>query len=706
MSRRDFLSTAGGTATALCLGLELAACDRQTPGASTRFADPVLAAYLEITADNLVHIVTPAAEMGQGDFTVLPLILADELGANWETVQVRQSWADERFINPGKNLQATGRSMSVRGYYDHLRKLAAAARQMLCQAAAARWATEPAMCEAVDGFVRHRSSGERLAFADLIDAASRLTVPDQPVLKRDAELRWLGRDVPRKDIPPKVAGQAQFGIDVQLPDMLVATVRAAPVFGSVLEGFDASAAEAMPGVHAVVALDNAVAVVAETFWQANNGLATVEVRFAATPNDGVSSAQIRERLVAALDEPGLVAVENGDVEAVSSEAPALLYEVPYLAHATMEPMCCTAQVTEAGCELWIPTQGPIRVRDRVAEALALAPEQVRVNRTYVAGGFGRRWQYDFGVQAALIARAVGRPVKLIWSREEDMRQDFYRPTFVMRARGSLGNDQAPAVLDVKLAGPSIGEWGRPGRLQGQVDRQSVGGFNNSPYAIPNYRVRWVSHPTHVPIGVWRSVAYSHNAFFRECLLDEMAAAAGEDPLELRLSLLSGNERWRQVLNTAAERAGWGQSLPRDEGLGIAANECYGGIVAQIAHVRLRDSELQILRMVCAADCGRVLQPGNVRAQMEGGIVFGLSAALYGQIDIQDGAVVQDNYSAYRMVTLRDCPDIEVHLVEGSTAPGGVGEPGTPPAAPALVNAIFAATGQRIRSLPLTRHGFV
>jgi isoquinoline 1-oxidoreductase beta subunit len=301
---------------------------------------------------------------------------------------------------------------------------------------------------------------------------------------------------------------------------------------------------------------------------------------------------------------------------------------------------------------------------------------------------------------------VGRPVKLIWSREEDMRQDFYRPVFVMRARGSLGGDQTLAGLDVKLAGPSIGEWRRPGRLQGRVDRQSVGGFNNSPYAIPNYRVRWVSHPTHVPIGVWRSVAYSHNAFFRECLLDEMAGTAGVDPLELRLSLLSGNERWRQVLKTAADRAGWGQSLPRDEGLGIAVNECYGGIVAQIAHVRVRESELRILRVVCAADCGRVLQPGNVRAQMEGGIVFGLSAALYGQIDIQDGAVVQDNYNAYRMVTLRDCPDIEVHLVEGSTAPGGVGEPGTPPAAPALVNAIYAATGQRIRSLPLTRHGFV
>ncbi len=400
----------------------------------------------------------------------------------------------------------------------------------------------------------------------------------------------------------------------------------------------------------------------------------------------------------------MIATENGEVAALSGETLDVLYEVPYLAHATMEPMCCTARVADDGCELWIPTQGPIRVRDRLAEALALPADRIRVNRTYVAGGFGRRWQYDFGVQAALIARAVGRPVKLVWARAEDMRQDFYRPMFVMRARATLGGERTVAGLDVKLAGPSIGEWNRPGHLRGKADRQSVGGFHNSPYEIPHYRVRWVSRPTHVPIGVWRSVAYSHNAFFRECVLDEIAAAARVDPLELRLALLAGSERWRAVLQTAAERAAWGRRLPADEGLGIAVNECYGGVVAQVAHVRVRGGKVKILRMVCAADCGRVLQPDNVRAQMEGGIVFGLSAALYGQIDIEGGAVVQENYNTYRMVTLRDCPDIDVHLVEGSTAPGGVGEPGTPPAAPALVNAIHAATGKRIRSLPLARHG--
>jgi isoquinoline 1-oxidoreductase beta subunit len=562
----------------------------------------------------------------------------------------------------------------------------------------------------VQGTVLHRPSGRRASFGALVRAAADLPLPQEVALRPDAELTLIGRDQRRKDIPAKVTGQAGFAADLQLPRMLTATVRASPVFGSRLVEVDEAPALALPGVRAVVELPDAVAVVADGYWQAATALDALAPRFAETDHDAVDSAAMAARLQAALGEEGGVVAEQGVLPAAGTgglQRFEVEYEVPYLAHATMEPMSCVALVTDTGCELWAPTQGPIRLRDAVAEALGLDATQVKVQRTFAGGGFGRRWQVDFGVQAALIARAVkGRPVRLVWSREEDMRHDFYRPAFAMRAAATLDASRALVALDVTLAGASILEQGRPGRLQGKPDPLAVSTFDAIPYAIPSYRLRWVQVPGHVPVGVWRSVGQSHNGFFLECLVDEIAARAGRDPLDFRLEALEGKPRLQHVLRTVATLAGWGEALPPGEGRGLALVEDQGSTVAQVARVRVADGRLRVLQVCCAIDCGRAIQPEVIRMQMESGIVFGLSALLYGEITLASGAVRQSNFHDYRVLSLADTPEIRVEIIEGGPPLGGVGEPGVPPLAPAVVNALHAATGRRVRTLPLARHGLV
>lgn len=705
LNRRDFMLAAGGSSAGLWLGLRPASAAGGKPG----WPDPQLAAYLGIHADGTVTIVNPELEVGQGVHTSLPLILADELGADWQRVEVRQSWADEHFINPMKGIQATGRSMSVRGQYELLRKLGATARILLCQAAAAGWDVDAAECTTADGMVLHPPSGRRQPFAALLALASGLPLPAEIALRPDAELRHIGRDVPRKDTPAKVLGSAVFAVDVQLPGMLVATVRASPVFGSALLEVDEAPARAVPGVHSVVRLPDAVAVVAENFWQAQKAAGLLRPVFADSPHDAVDSAGLQARLRAALDEPGRLGVARGTLPAAleGGQHLELEYELPYLAHATLEPMACTALVSGDSCHLWAPTQGPIRLRDEVAEAIGLPPAAVTVERTFAGGAFGRRWLPDFGVQAARIARAVpGRPVKLMWSRTEDIQHDYYRPAFAARIVADLDTRGQLVAMAVQLAGASISEWGRPGRLGERVDPLAVSTFSDLPYAVPNYLLRWTPLVAHVPVGTWRSVGQSHNGFFLECAMDELAHAAGRDALDFRLELLAERPRHQAVLRAAAARAGWGRSLPADEGMGIALVEDQASAVAQVVRVRVRDGRLEVLEVCCAIDCGRAIQPEQVRMQMEGGIVFGLTAALYGDIHIEQGRVRESNFHDYRMLTLANTPVIKVDIIEGGRPWGGVGEPGVPPVAPALANAIFAVTGQRIRSLPLLRHGLV
>jgi isoquinoline 1-oxidoreductase beta subunit len=721
LTRRRVLTATGQAAAGLWLGIDwpAGAAAQPAPAAAppprTTFGDPQLAAYLEITPDNVVRVALPEAELGQGAYSTLPLILADELGADWATVEVRQTGADDRLANPMKGFQATGRSMSVRGYYPLLRRLGATARELLCGAAAARWKVPVAECAAAGSRVRHARSGREASFAELLEAAAALPLPLDVRLRSRAELRMIGRSVPRKDIPPKVTGTAEFSSDVRLPGMRVAVIAHAPVFGSALASVDEAAAMAGPGVRAVVRLPSAVAVVADDFWQASRALARLQPVFAASPNDAVDTAALRASREAGLAGPGVPVSSVGDAPARIAAADRQLefvYDVPYLAHATMEPMCCVAWVRDGACELWAPTQGPGRLRNEVARQLGIDPSRVRISRGFIGGGFGRRWQPDFGVEAALISRAVNAPVKLLWSREEDLQHDFYRPAMLLRVRAGLANRGRGAArlsgFDVSLSGALLSNWGKPPVADPKPDPQLTGGLTTIPYALPDFRARWMPHEAHVPIGVWRSVAYSHNVFAIESALDEIAREAGEDPLEFRLQLLKDAPRHRRVLTALAKQARWRTTSGgsgNGVGRGLALAEYATSIIGVVADVRLTpEGRLRVERLTATVDCGAVIQPDIVRAQIEGGLVFGLTAALHGEIRIENGRVAQANFFDYRMVTLVDCPAIDVQVLEGGDVPGGIGEVGTPPAAPAVANAVFAATGRRIRELPFARHG--
>lgn len=720
VTRRRVIKVAGGAAAGLWLGIEFpepafAQSPSAAPSPRTTFGDPQLAAWLEILPDNTVRVALPEAELGQGAYSALPLILADELGADWARVEVRQTGADDRLANPMKGFQATGRSMSVRGYYPVLRRLGATARELLCGAAAARWRVPVAECAAAGSRVRHARSGREATFAELLEAAAALPLPLDARLRSRDELAMIGRDVPRKDIPAKVTGTAGFSSDVRLPGMLVAAIAHAPVFGSALATVDEPAALEGPGVRAVVRLPSAVAVVADDFWQASRALVRLRATFAPGPNDAISTEVLRAGREAGLRDAGVPVSERGDAPSVIAAAPSQLeftYDVPYLAHATMEPMCCVAWVRDGGCELWAPTQGPGRLRNEVAKQLGIDPGKVRITRGFIGGGFGRRWQPDFGVEAALISRAVNAPVKLIWSREEDLQHDYYRPAMLMRVRAGLAAKGRGAGrlagLDVTLSGALLSNWGKPPVAEPKPDPQLTGGLTTIPYALPDYRIRWVPRETHVPIGVWRSVAYSHNVFAIESALDEIALAAGEDPLRLRLDLLRDAPRYRRVLAALGRQSGWrpgASGTGTGFGRGLALAEYATSIIGIVADVRLTtDGRIRVERLAATVDCGAAIQPDIVRSQVEGALVFGLTAALYGEIRIEEGRAAQSNFFDYRMVTLADCPAIDVQLLPGGDIPGGIGEVGTPPVAPAVANAVFAATGRRIRELPFARHG--
>lgn len=723
VTRRRVIGLAGQVAAGLWLGIGLPpdARSQAAPGAPrTTFGEPQLAAWLEILPDNTVRVALPEAELGQGAYSTLPLILADELGADWGRVEVRQTGADDRLANPMKGFQATGRSLSVRGYYPVLRRLGATARELLIAAGAARWGVPAVECTAAGSRVRHGKSGREATFAELLEAASMLPLPLDPPLRTPAELTLTGQPVPRKDVPPKVTGAATFSSDVRLPGMLVAAIAHAPVFGAPLESVDEAAALAGPGVRAVVRLPSAVAVVAGDFWQASRGLARGQPAFGGGGFAAVDSASLRAARQAGLAAQAVAVSDRGDAGAALTAAAGaggqvleLVYDVPYLAHATMEPMCCVASVKDGACELWAPTQGPGRLRNEVARQLGIDPARVKINRDFIGGGFGRRWQPDFGVEAALISRAVNAPVKLVWSRGEDIQHDFYRPAMTMRVRAGLrpgGRGAARlAGIDVTLSGALLSAWGKPPAPEPKADPQLTGGLTTIPYALPDYRIRWAPLETHVPIGVWRSVAYSHNVFALESALDELAVALGVDPLRLRLDLLRESPRHARVLQALARQAGWPGGVARGpangSGRGIAIAEYSTSIIGLVADVALTpEGRVRVTRLTATVDCGHAVQPDIVRSQVEGALVFGLSAALYGEIHIDGGRAVESNFFDYRLVTLADCPAIDVQLLPGGELPGGIGEVGTPPVAPAVASAVFAATGRRIRQLPLAGQG--
>lgn len=707
VDRRSFLKTGIVAGGALVIGLHVpvgANAKRWSDGSET--ADTLEPnAFIRISKDGKLTVRIGQAEMGQGVLTSLAMIVADELEIDWSNVSYECVGADPAFNNPLFGFQGTGGSTSVRGFYTPLRKAAASTREMLISAAAAQWGVDAGSCKAASGKVTHDASGKSAAYGELFDAAAKITPPAEPKLKDPKDFKIIGKDAKRLDTPIKTDGTAEFGIDVKLPGMLVAQVLRCPVFGGKPGKIDDTAAKAVNGVQAIVPLDYGVGIVADNFWAARRGRQALKVEWDEGANAGVSTEAIyKEFGEAAAKGSGKEARTEGDVAAAKPTAAKSIeadYYTPFLAHATMEPMNCTADVRADGCDIYVGTQFQGFTQMAVAGMTGLAPDKVKIHNKLLGGGFGRRAAMDFVTDAVLLSKAVKKPVKVIWTREDDTQHDLYRPATFHKLSAGLDAAGKPVFWQHRLVNPSIMASFFPDAPSEGVDDSSVEGAANIAYEIPNIYVDWVRKETGVPIGFWRSVGNSHTAFVVESFLDELAHEAGKDPLEFRLSLLEKDKKKAAVLKLAAEKAGWGK--PAGEGIyrGIAICESFASTVAEVAEVSVSKSgAVRVHRVVCAIDCGLVVNPDTVAAQMEGGIVYGLTAVLYGQIDVEGGKVKQTNFNNYKMLKMNEMPKVEVYIVPSSEAPGGVGEPGTPPIAGAVANAIFSATGKRVRRLPI------
>jgi len=705
ITRREFIQ-ASASVGGLALGLDLSAQEFGPPRADLPPRSP--AAFISVGTDDVITIVTPAVEMGQGGHTAMPMIIMEELGGSWQKLRVVDAPAAAIYNNPMFGQQATVGSFSVRGWYGELRRIGAAARAMLIQAAAERWQVPPGECSAAASLIVHEKSARRCSFGSVAKRAAQLPIPQHPVLKSADRYSVIGTSPPRVDVPDKVDGSARYGIDVRLPGMLYAAVKTSPTLGGTLKSFDDSAAKRMPGYQTTVALPDGVLIVARSYWQARKALDEVKVQYERGALAGLDSAQVSAKLHEGFAKEGSLARHDGDAAGALSRAAHTLeavYEVPYLAHACMEPMNCTAHVTGDACEVWCGTQSPQAAQAAAAEVLKIPPSRVKVNVQYLGGGFGRRGAGDFVAQAVAAAKAVeGHPVKLIWSREEDIQHDYYRPAAAIRFRGGLDAAGKLIALECSVVTASSPAFGRPG---GPPFYTEVIATAN--YTIPNYHVTGVNQDIGVRFGFWRSVNDSHNPFMFEGFIDELAYLAKQDPCEFRRSLLKdapvarvGAHRQLAVMDFVARKAGWAHP-PAGHALGIAAFEGFGSFIATVAEVSVKDKRVTLHRVVSAIDCGIAVHPDNIKAQLEGGMVYGLTAALRGEITLENGAVTQTNFNDYPMLMMGEMPRTECYIVPSTAPPGGVGEPGTGPIAPALANAIHAATGQRLRSLPLTRH---
>ena len=713
LSRRKLIA---GSATGLTLSFTLPTGHAvQAKGTAASFS-----AYLQIDADNTVRIFVPGIEMGQGVFTSLPKILAEELEADFDTVEIALAPGDEIYANPAKGRQSTGVSDAVMGYTPTLRRTGAAAKEMLIAAAAKQWGVSAGQCHAAKSRITHTASGRTCTFGDVALAAAKLPVPKEPKLKAREDFTLIGKPCLRKDTPAKVDGSARFGADIVLPNLAYATVRHCPVFGGVVKDFDATAAAKFPGVIAAVPLKDArrdvtaIGIVAETYWQAKKAAEALFITWDTKGNERLNSRDMSRAMIEALDDDAsakVMAFSNGragDAKAALKSAAktlSVVYELPYLAHACMEPIAATCIVRNETAELWIPSQQQGRTRQLAADLTGLALEKVTVNTTFAGGGFGRKWEMDMPQQVVQLAAAVkGRPVRMIWSREEDIQHDYYRPPMVARVQAGVDAQGALTVMTARMAGQSMLAFQRRSPKPPMPDGSVVSGALNPRYAVPNSLIDFVEMPFPVNVGFWRAVGMSHNGFIAECAVDEAAHLAGDDPLAFRRTLLKGKARELKVLDTIAEMSGWGRKLPPGQGLGIAISSIFDSVIAQVALVTVESGRLKINKVWCVYDAGLVIDPTNVVAQMEGGIVFGLSAALFGEITIDKGAVQQSNFIDYEMVRMATMPEIEVKLTETGEKPGGAGEASVPGIAPAVANAVFAATGQRIRKLPLRTAG--
>src|SRR5881409_2894209 len=649
-------------------------------------------------------VIVDRSEMGQGVATSLPMLLAEELEADWSKIKIEFAPADKAYTNPMFGMQGTGGSTSVRAAFTPLRKAGAAARELLVAAAAQTWNVDKAECRAEKGAVIHTRSKRRLTYGKLAAKAAALPLPHDVPLKDPKDWRILGTRVRRLDTPPKVDGSAEFGIDVKRPGLLVAVIARSPVFGGKVKSFDATKAKAVPGVRHVVEISSGVAVVADGYWPAKKGRDALEITWDEGPNAGVSSASISQLFAQRAEQPGAVARHDGAPDAALPAAPTKLdaaYDLPFLAHATMEPMNCTAHVRADGVDIWAPTQFQTGAQGLGAKIGGVTPDKVRVHTTYLGGGFGRRFELDFMQEALETSKAVKAPVKVVWSREDDIQNAQYRPACYHQMRAGLDAAGQPAAWTQRIVAPSIMARVFPDTVKNGLDGEAVEGAMEMPYTTPNVHVDYVLTDTGIPVGFWRSVNNSFNAFVVESFIDELAHAAKKDPYEYRRDLLGKAPRHLAVLNLAASKAGWGTPLPTGRARGIAVYKAFETYVAQVAEVSVdSDGAPHVHRVVCAVDCGPVVNPDTVEAQMQSAIVYGLTAALWGEITIDRGRVQQGNFNDYRMLRLAEMPQVEVHIVSSTDSQGGVGEPGTPPIAPAVCNAIFALTGKRVRKLPI------
>jgi len=696
LSRRQLLLSGAAT----IFGLGIGACSKSSTRRAAQ-SDVVISSFVTISTNNTVVITVPDIEMGQNIFTTLSKIIADELGADWSTISVKIGGGDPVFANPLKGYQATGRSQSVRGFYQPLRMLGATIREMLIQVAAERWSVPIHECTSKKSYIIHTPTDRRLRYSELAEAAAKLPMPTEPRLRPDTELEMIGKTTPRLDTALKSRGEAIYTIDLDLPDMLSASIRHAPVLGTSIEQLDNESLIRQTGVHSVVVEDNYIAVVAERFYQAKAALDSARLSFTANSANEISSADYQTQLEQSLNSDTGIKLDDGpDIESQNKDLVAS-YWVPFLAHATMEPMTAVARFENGSLELWASTQGPFIARAKIAKKLGIDPQAITIHRPFAGGGFGRRFFSDFCIQAAVIAHSVpGRPIKLIWSREQDMAHDYYRPAVAARLIGSLNETGKLTGLTAQVSGASIRESMAPGSLKGKVDRSLFSGLADCPYDFVDRQFVWHKQSTPIRIGMWRAVSNSQNAFFLESFIDECASAAGVDPAKYRLSLCGKDTRLRNVIEKVTEISDWSSAQNNGSALGIAVVKSYGSYVAQVAEVEVVDKKITVKKVWCVIDCGQAIDPGGVRAQMEGGIIYGLSAALFGEITINKGRVAQSNFHNYRILQAEQAPDIKVVIINSGAELGGVGEPGLPPVAPAVGNAIFAAVGTRLRQLPL------
>jgi isoquinoline 1-oxidoreductase beta subunit len=706
VGRRNFLKASAAFGGGLILSVALPSVWGSASAqadASSRFAPN---AFIGIDRQGVVTAVMPMVEMGQGTYTSLAMLLAEELEVGLDQVKLEHAPPnDALYANALLHIQTTGLSASIRAFWTPLRQAGAVARTLLIAAAAKQWRVDPAVCRASHGAVS--AGSRRLSYGQLVDEAASLPVPAPAsiALKDPKDFILIGTPAKRLDAPDKVKGRAEFGIDTKQPGMKVAAIAISPVFGGNPKVLDEAAARAIKGVRQVVRIDEAVAVVADHMGAARKGLAAAAIQWDDGPNANLSSADIVRQLEEASKQPGAVARNEGDAEKALAGAAQRLdatYELPFLAHAAMEPMNCTVHVRKDGCDIWVGTQAPTLTQAVVAQLTGLPKEAVKIHNHLLGGGFGRRLEPDGTVLAVKIAQQVDGPVKVVWSREEDIQHDMYRPYYYDRLSAGLDAEGKPVAWTHRVSGSSVLARYAPPLFKNGLDPDAVEGAAEPPYAFPNIHVDYVRvEPRGIPTAFWRGVGPTHNVFVVESFMDELAHAAKQDPVAYRKTLIGHNPRALAVLTLAAEKAGWGGPLPSRRGRGVSVQFAFGSYLAQVAEVEVEaNGSFKVHRIVCAVDCGMVINPDTIEAQVQGGTLFGLTAALYGAITLKDGRVEQGNFDTYRPLRINEAPIVETHLVRSFEAPGGIGETATAAVGPAVANAIFAATAKRIRTLPI------